>query len=385
MKNYKFPPVNLLRSSFDGPAPFTPGLLKSRVPLERPTGSDDTELSPITYEAYTAALKRFVIRQQDYLSQIVAANACNEKVEKIDLIVEKHGPDYHPAHIVINKDVHLVLNVAFTERSQTLLKNEFDHFRYIRRKISTDSIPEMYLLDSETLEKPNGNTSRMLIMMGDWLEGFHEFHLSNEAKGRSLRLLLWDMDHGYTFLSESQSEVIWRKAAYILTNFYDAKTFEEIFPWHHASGDFVASPVNEELDLKLITIRQYGPRLEFHEHSPENQVTAMALFLVNLSIQMRLDRLDGVGEIVWAPDCSVEPTLKGFIDALRRKVEDGKCDERLMNGFSKNLKQLCPSELTKIFQAVVESYDSEAPDIPIINSNLAHHIFSVYKAIQRVL
>ncbi len=177
MKNYKFPPVNLLRSISDGPAPFTPRLLKSRVPLERPTGSNDTELSPITYEAYTDALKRFVIRQHDYLSGIVAANACNKKIEKIDLIVEKHGPDYHPAHIVINKDVHLVLNVAFTEPSQTLLKNEFGHFRYIHQKICTDSIPKMYLLDSETLEKPNGNSSRMLIMMGDWLEGFHEFHL----------------------------------------------------------------------------------------------------------------------------------------------------------------------------------------------------------------
>src|SRR5208283_2874472 len=107
MKNFKFPPVNLLRSSSDGPAPFTPRLLKSRIPLERPTGSNDTAPSPITYEAYTAALKGFVIRQQDYLSRIVAANGCDKKIEKIDLIVEKHGADYHPAHIVVNKDVHL--------------------------------------------------------------------------------------------------------------------------------------------------------------------------------------------------------------------------------------------------------------------------------------
>ena len=104
MKNFKFPTVNLLRSISDGPAPFTPTLLKSRVPLERPTGSNDTELSPITYEAYTDALKRFVIRQQDCLRQIVAANTGDKKIEKIDLIVEKHGPNYHPAHIVINKE-----------------------------------------------------------------------------------------------------------------------------------------------------------------------------------------------------------------------------------------------------------------------------------------
>ena len=34
-------------------------------------------------------------------------------------------------------------------------------------------------------------------------------------------------------------------------------------------------------------------------------------------------------------------TLRGFMDALRRKVEDGKCDQRSMNGFFKILKQLC--------------------------------------------
>ena len=385
MKKYKFPPVNLLRSSSDGPAPFTPMLLKSHVPLERPTGLNENELSSISYESYAGALKRFVIRQQDYLRQIVAANAYDKKIEEIDLILEKHGPNYHPAHIVVNKDVHLVLNVALTERSQTLLKNEFGHFRYIQQKIGTDSIPKMYLLDSETVEASNGNSSRMLIMMGDWLEGFHEFHLSAETKSGFLRMLLWDMDLGYTFLSERQSEEIWRKAAYILTNFYDPKTFEEIFPWHHASGDFVASTVNEKLDLKLITIRQYGPRLEFHEYSPENQVTALTLFLANLSIRMRLDRLDGVGEIVWAPDFSVEPTLKGFMDALRRKIEDQKCDKRVIAAFLETLKRLSLSELTKIFQAVVESYDPEAPDFPIIHNNLADHIFSVYKAIQIVL
>jgi len=198
-------------------------------------------------------------------------------------------------------------------------------------------------------------------------------------------MVLWDMDQGYTFLSDRQSEQIWCKAAYILTSFYDVKTFEEIFPWHHASGDFVASLMNEELDLKLITVRQYAPRLEFSDYSPENQVTAIIVFLANLSIRMRLDRLDGVGEIVWAPDSSVEPTVIGFMHALRRKHEDREFDERIIDVFCDTVKQLSPSELTKMFQAVVESYDSKAPDIPIINNNLVDHIFSVYKAIQIVL
>ncbi len=383
MKKYKLPPVNLLRSTRDGSVPFTPTMLRSYVPLERPTGSN--ELSTITYRAYTAALQRFVIRQGEYLSQILSANGRDNRIEKIDLIVEKHGPYYHPAHIVVNEDLHLVLNAALTETGQGLLRNEFDNFRRIHRKISTDLIPKMYLLDSETLGDSNDSTSLMVVMIGDWLKGFHEFHLSADSTRDYYRILLWDMDQGYTFLSDRQSEQIWYKAAYILTNFYDVKTFEEIFPWHHASGDFVASVMNEEPELKLITMRQYAPRLEFHEYSPENQVTAMIVFLANLSIRMRLDRLDGVGEIAWAPNFSVEPTLKGFMNGLRRKHEDRKCDERFIDVFSNTLKQLSPSELTKIFQAVVESYDSKAPDIPIIDNNLADHIFSVHKAIQTVL
>ncbi len=84
----------------------------------------------------------------------------------------------------------------------------------------------------------------------------------------------------------------------------------------------MASRENGQMACKLITVRQYAPRLEFHKRSPENQVTAMLLFFANLTIRMRLDRLDGVGETVWARDHSVEATIKGVVDGLRRNVEN---------------------------------------------------------------
>ncbi len=150
------------------------------------------------------------------------------------------------------------------------------------------------------------------------------------------RTILWDTDHGYAFLSDHEAAQIYYKASFILTTFYDPETFEEIFPWHHASGDFVASRENGQMACKLITVRQYAPRLEFYECSPENQVTALLLFLANLTIRMRLDRLDGVGDIVWAGDHSVEATIRGFVDALGRKVEDQTCNQELAIRFLKS-------------------------------------------------
>ena len=385
MKNQIYPPVNLLHSSLKGPAPFDAALLKSRIPQARPVSLGESG-SGITYQAYMSVLSRFVIRRRAFFEQILVEKGFYSKIRTIDLVAEKHGSDYHPARIVIKTQkerLMFVANVAFTEVSRKLLEHEFSLSGRLHQKIRTDFIPKTYLLDEEDLDEPNGARARMLIMLGEWFEGFHEFHLS-AAEGGSSRTILWDTDHGYAFLSDHESAQIYYKASFILTSFYDPETFEEIFPWHHASGDFVASRENGQMACKLITVRQYAARLEFHKRSPENQVTAMLLFFANLTIRMRLDRLDGVGETVWARDHSVEATIKGVVDGLRRNVENQQDQESAIR-FFEILKRLSPAELTEIFRTVVESYDPAAPDVPVIRANLAEHILAVYKAIQTVL
>lgn len=366
---------------------FDERLLKSFIPLVRPTVENGAD-SGITYEAYMAALRLFILEHWDLFLGIVSRKGFDKEIEAVDIIAEKHGSHYHPARIVIKtQEEHFtfVANVALTEVSRRLLEHEFRLFGRLRQEIPSDFIPRMHLLDEEALDEPNSNSASMLIMLGEWFEGFHEFHLSAGPEGDPYRTILWDTDQGYAILSDDEAAQIYYKASFILTTFYDPETFEEIFPWHHASGDFVASRENGQMACKLITVRQYAPRLEFYECSPENQVTALLLFLANLTIRMRLDRLDGVGETVWAGDHSVEATIRGVVDGLRRNVENQRCDQELAIRFFEIVKQLSLAELTEIFRTVAESYDSAAPDFPVIRDNLAGHILAVYKAIQTVL
>jgi len=105
-----------------------------------------------------------------------------------------------------------------------------------------------------------------------------------------------DSERGHCFLSPGESGLIYHQASSILTCFYDVETFEEIFPWHHAAGDFVARRANGEMDLKLVAARQYAARVGFPEDSPQDRIMALVMFLTNLTVRMRLDRIDGVGK-----------------------------------------------------------------------------------------
>ncbi|HTY25978.1 MAG TPA: hypothetical protein VMC85_22810 [Desulfomonilaceae bacterium] len=378
--------INLLHSLPGGPAPFDRGLLQSFVPLKRSVEAMAAD-SGITYQAYMDVVQRFVFRNWGLLDEIVRASGFDKEIDRLDLIAEKHGRDYHPARIRIGaqgSSYSFVVIVAVNQWSQSVLEKEFRLLQHLREKFRSNFIPKVYLLGDEALSPQDKANSNVRMMLGEWFDGFHEFHLCTDIGKGSQTLLLWDMDRGYVHLSQGESEQIYRAAAFILTSFYDTETFEEIFPWHHASGDFVASLRNGQIDLRLTTARQYAPRSEFNEQSSENRVMAMILFLANLTIRMRLDRFEGVGETVWAEDYSVNATIKGFADALKRKIVDRVCDLELANRFARTLQELPLGQLAQIFQRVVESYDRAAPDLPVIQSNLAAHVWEVYKSIETI-
>ena len=85
----------------------------------------------------------------------------------------------------------------------------------------------------------------MSFLLEDWFEGYHEFHISKDNEGKQ-QLKLWDFDHGYKNLSQEQSFEIYKKASKILTLYYDLEDFSQIFPWHHAAGDFVVKIEDEK-------------------------------------------------------------------------------------------------------------------------------------------
>ena len=246
-------------------------------------------------------------------------------------------------------------------------------------------VPEVYFADTVSMGHQEHHSLQMSMFLGEWLEGFYEFHLSRDETDGSIVSVVWDTDRGYDVLTGEETESIYRQAACIMTYYYDLDAFKEIFPWHHAAGDFVVSRSGGLPRVRLITVRQYKPRTEFEEESDANGAYAVALFMANLTIRMRLDRLDGVGEVAWAPDPCVGATIRGFLDALDLKISDGLTDRRVVEEALALIKGLSLKDLSELFGHVAGSYEEAAPDVTIIGEHLVEHIIQVYRVLPSLL
>ena len=155
------------------------------------------------------------------------------------------------------------------------------------------------------------------MCVSEWLEGYHEWHLSVDQDGKQA-VLIWDMEKGNRIASREEGRSIFREASRILTLYYDTTTYQQIYPWHHAAGDFVVKRAGGAAEVKLTTARNYMPLISFPRKADTNRVTALVAFLLNMAVQMRLDRTGGVGEPVWAQEEFVRPSagrlLRGVTD-----------------------------------------------------------------------
>jgi hypothetical protein len=110
----------------------------------------------------------------------------------------------------------------------------------------------------------------------------------------------------------------------------------------------------------------------------------LLFFLLNLSLRTRLDRLDGVGDIVWAQDPCVEATVEGFLEGLSIKERQGSNTAGLVDGFLQYSYLLAKDDLSDMFNALVDACNPAAPDIPVIKNHLEQHIATFYGALQKL-
>jgi hypothetical protein len=388
MKNHFAARERFLHSSPSGLVQFDEKRLESFLPLARPDGGNEA-LQRITYRVYLGAIRQFIHDHWEQFLEVLAGQGLKDarNIQSIDIISEKHGGDYHPARIRVQAtDTRhsFAVNVALTPRGKQRVSQDFHLLASLRERFPAKFTPEVYFLGAVSVQAKNEKDLVIDLFMGEWLDGYHEFHLSVEPESGKTKTILWDLSRGYQFLSRDATTEIFRQAALILTSYYDTKTFAEVYPWHHAAGDFVVNYSDGVVDVKLITLRQYAPRLVFPEHSFRNRLTALMIFLANLTVRMRLDRLDGVGEVVWAGDHAVDGAISGFITGMKAQVATGTCNDMLLRQFIAETKRMSPVEVAEIFQMVTESYDEEAPDSPVILNHLADHIFEVYRLFQKL-
>lgn len=272
----------------------------------------------LTYGAYFEALEAFVSGEgQAALDRVLVESGHGGGLtgaREIVLRAEKHGALYHPASVTVrfgDGEAKFCVNVAATPVAVACLEEEAELLHGLRARFAPDFLP---------CPHAGGRAGGLAFLLEEWFGGFHEFHQDGAGRVR-----LWDFDAGERVLTDDEARALYREAARILTRYFDAPSGAHIAPWHHAAGDFVACLRDGEVAARLITVRGYGASRNFTEAGPMAERLAGLAFFTNMTMRMRLDRVDGVGALVLADGDTALAAVAGFATALgeREDIGDG--------------------------------------------------------------
>ncbi|MCF8125180.1 MAG: hypothetical protein K9J51_03030 [Desulfotignum sp.] len=311
-------------------------------------------------------------------------------INSLDICLVKHGAFYHPLKIKVETQVfppvYLVLNGAVKDPGVSLIKTEYRFLNQLARQVVPCFIPRVFGADTICCDK--GETA---FFLGQWFEGFFEFHVTRTSRGT--QVAVWEDDGTRVVISWEQAARIYEKIAYILTLYYDICTGHEIHPWHHAAGDFVVASTEDSFAVRLITVRGFGPLTEMASASSAQgvkQLTCMLFYFLNLTLRMRLDRLDGTGPVVFLPQTVLDATIKGMLEALNHRTtgcpevkNDGRqAPEDIKSAFVDFLTGFNQNQLMDIMTGLVDAWHPDAAELDLIRANLFSHccrIRSIFK------
>ncbi len=367
--------------------PVTPrdDIWDKHLPLSRRPKASDDKTSPfktVTYGEYFTAVGDF-LKKDHYravkkaLADSFEADRVPERVDGMAIFLVKHGEFYHPARVVVKSgenEFPFVVNVAISKSGRDHIEGEFNLLERLYSEFGSEfeqpAVPKVYLRD----EIPSGTNKIIPMFIGQWFDGFCEFHLTADHPKNLSNLIVWGQDETSFFLTLKQAEDVYRKAAFILTTRYNFFTFEQIAAWHHAAGDFILKPVDSNrVDLRLITVRKYTPLIENKQPDPETLVEALLLFLINLTLRNRVDRLDGTGALAWADDLALKGTIEGFFNGLSNIVSKEDLPETFPAEFKNYILAHPGKALFDLFTAVVGRIPGSAPEHDFIKKRLRKH------------
>jgi len=364
------------------------------LPQARNFSGKKDEIS-ISHGGYFNAVRAFFEnRGLEILSRAVALHLQQtvrpEDIREIRIRLEKHGEFYHPARIEVpvgQRSIFFVLNVAVSETGIRAINQEYRNINRLNDGFPLSALPQVYGFG----QVATAGNRKLPMFLGQWFEGYNEFHISRDRSDNSEKIIVWGDAGKRFFLSTEQEACVYRQAARILAYYYNVATFEQIFAWHHAAGDFIVRIENAVVDLKLITVRRYAPLIQNLNHpetgvkGPEMILQALLLFFLGLSIRMRLDRLDGVGDVAWA-DCQAVPaTLEGFFEGLALKPQIPELPDAIDQCFGYCLSLCSQQDLFELTAAVADEFSPRSAETPIVKQHLEEHAESLHRSIELFL
>ena len=296
-------------------------------------------------------------------------------IETINICLVKHGRFYHPSRISVDlknkKMFSMALNVAFSTEGRQCVERECKALEALNLRV--EHLPKVYGRHDVSVQ----NGPLLTLFCTQWFPDFHEFHLSHD-KGLQ-KIIVWDTENGNYFLTDDEAYTVYRQASCIMTRCYNPLTCEQIQPWHHAAGDFIVNKKDGEIGVSLITARQYTSLFTNTIDDADTLIEATVIFLINLSLRMRLDREDGVGSTLWAGDHAVTATVHGFFDGLKLNDFTNPFCSSLKTSLEHALPQLNEQDIRDYCQLLVHSYNPDSPEVTTIEKHLEDHVRVLYQ------
>ncbi|MBI4775582.1 MAG: hypothetical protein HY788_15680, partial [Deltaproteobacteria bacterium] len=175
--------------------------------------------SSLTLRDYFHALEQFLLEEGGM--RLAAAfrlrhsGASVRDIKEIRIRSEKHGTFYHIASIEIkvhDRTLTFATSTAVTDRGKRCLHRELDVIKLLNRLRGYGYLPGI----AAAAEIPFGD-STAAVMMSEWFEDHHEWHLHEDEPGGIQRILLWDKRKGDRYLSRTEAAEVYRRCANILT------------------------------------------------------------------------------------------------------------------------------------------------------------------------
>ncbi len=299
-----------------------------------------------------------------------------DMIQELVIRSEKQGALYHVSSVEAHLDqVRHKFSVisAVTETGRKALEKECRTLNHLRRKCTLAELPVVYF--KGTLRIGHGAEGEALsFFLGEWFEGYHEWHVTR-GRGDHPDLCIWDLCDGPRPATREEFSEIFRQASRTLTLLYDPGTSCQVHPWHHAAGDFVVGKREGKAHVRLTTARGYEPLITLPGKHPENNLANLLYFFLDMGLRMRLDRLDGVGEVVWIDGAVLPAVMGGFFEALRDLPDEGTFKETVARDFRDLINSFSLAELTKVFEPLLEIYRRrERDELKVIAEHLTGHV-----------
>ncbi len=354
----------------------------SRRDLEKPLLISSSTAHPFLKLAdYFQAAQAFLLddHRDSFLDALRHRNkTCPQEknIRKLIIRSEKQGALYHVASVEVEGGSvyrKFSLVAALTKKSRGALERECNTLAYLTKKRPSCGLPKIYFRGDRDIVR-RSQKEILSFLLEEWLDGYHEWHISRDDAGK-LHLCVWDQENGYYTADGETSFQLFRQAARALTLLYDPETSRQVGPWHHAAGDFVIGELEGEPHVRLTTARGYEPLLTFSGQGPGNNLPNLLFFFLDMGLRMRLDRLDGVGEVTWIEGNILSAVTEGFFEALKTMSRDGYFKETDARDFLDLLKSFSPAELITAFQPLLEIYEKGArEELSLTMEHLPGHV-----------